>query len=211
MTTNTNIKLIGNSNYYTWKDNMVDCLHGQNLWHITTSKEKAPPELVATGKNDKPMEAAIFKARCQNTSYLQQVNATLSMINLSLDCLLQSLTHDCLSPTKVYKALLEHFDKPDMNCDLHDFAKLLNIHMGKTKTILRYINQINILIEWMTSNNYRFKPAWTIHFILCSLLLVYSSITTIIQAQVTIMLTQAQCYNTYNCCPRHDARSSSIL
>ncbi len=62
MTTDLNIKLVGSSNYYAWKDNIVNCLHSQNLWCVTTSEEKAPPELVPTGKNDKPMEATIFEA-----------------------------------------------------------------------------------------------------------------------------------------------------
>ncbi len=114
------------------------------------------------------------------------------MINLSLDCPLQLLTHDCLSPTKVYKALINHFNKPDMNHNLHNFTELSNIWMGETETILGYINQINTLIKRMTSNEYQFKPTWTIHFILRGLLPSYSGIATIIHTQATVTLNFTQ-------------------
>jgi hypothetical protein len=159
MTTDSNnVKLVSATNYYMWRDNIVDCLRGQNLWRITTGEEKAPAKAIPTRKNDNPTKATIFEERRHTTSYLQQIDATLSMINLSLNCPLQSLTQDCTTQSSAYKAILAHFNKPNINHDLHDFAKLTNIRMGKTKTILSYINWINILIEHMTNDKYKFKP-----------------------------------------------------
>jgi hypothetical protein len=189
MTTNSNnIKLVSATNYYTWHNNIIDCLRGQNLWRITTGKEKALAKAIPTRKNDDPTKAVIFKERRHTTSYLQWIDAALSMINLSLDCPLWSLTQDCMTPSTVYKAILTHFNKPNINHNLCDFTKLTNIWMGKTKTILGYINQINILIKHMTNNKYKFKPTWAIYFMLHSLPLSYSSITTIIHTQATVTL-----------------------
>lgn len=58
---------------------------------------------------------------------------------------------------------------------------------------LGYINQINVLIKQMTTNNYKFKPTWAIHFILRGLPPLYSTIATIIhtQAIVTLNFTQS--------------------
>jgi hypothetical protein len=40
----------------------------------------------------------------------------------------------------MYKAILQHFDSPDVNRDLHDFAELTNIKMSGMETIIGYIN-----------------------------------------------------------------------
>jgi hypothetical protein len=189
MTTNSNnIKLISATNYYTWHDNIVDHLRGQNLWHITTGKEKAPAKAIPTRKNNNPTEAMIFEERRCTASYLQWINAALSMINLSLNHPLWSLTWDCMMPSTVYKAILAHFDKPNVNHDLCDFTELMTIWMGETKTILGYINWINVLIKHMTNDKYKFKPTWAIYFMLCGLPLLYSSIATIIHTQATVTL-----------------------
>jgi hypothetical protein len=87
----------------------------------------------------------------------------------------------------MYKAILTHFYKPNVNHDLCNFTKLMNIQMGEMETILSYIDWINVLIKQMTTNNYKFKPA-SIHFILHSLPLSYSSITTIIHTQAIVTL-----------------------
>ena len=48
--------------------------------------------------------------------------------------------------------------------------------MSNTETVISYIDRINILIEWMTTVEYKFKLVWRIHFILCGLPMVYSEL-----------------------------------
>jgi hypothetical protein len=84
--------------------------------------------------------------------------------------------------------ILAHFNKPDINHDLCDFAELTNIRMSDMETIISYINRINILIEWMTTATYKFKPAWMIHFILHGLPPSFLGVVTIIQTQADILL-----------------------
>jgi hypothetical protein len=80
----------------------------------------------------------------------------------------------------VYTAILAHFDKPDINCNLCNFTELTNIRMSDMETIISYINRINILIKQMTMATYKFKPAWMIHFILRGLLPSFLGVVTII-------------------------------
>ncbi|ELR22966.1 uncharacterized protein ACA1_036590 [Acanthamoeba castellanii str. Neff] len=102
-------------------------------------KEEKLVVLVAAGQVV-PTKGAIFKARWQLANYLQRVNTALSMINLSLNQPLHSLTRDAATPNVMYKAILQHFDSPDVNRDLHDFAELTNIKMSDMETIIGYIN-----------------------------------------------------------------------
>jgi hypothetical protein len=82
----TVVKLISSANYYTWKDNIIDCLQGQNLWQVTSGKEIAPAPAAIVGSATAVTEAATFNAQCHTASYTQCIDAALSMINLSLDC-----------------------------------------------------------------------------------------------------------------------------
>ncbi len=60
--------------------------------------------------------------------------------------------------------------------------------MSDMETVIGYIDRINVLIKWMTTAKYKFKPAWSIHFILHSLPPSYTGIATIIQAQAKATL-----------------------
>jgi hypothetical protein len=81
----------------TWKDNIQDCLQGQNLWCVTMGKEEKLVVLVAAGQVVST-KGAIFKARWQLANYLQQVNTALSMINLSQSA--STLAHQGRSHTQ---------------------------------------------------------------------------------------------------------------
>lgn len=93
-----------------------------------------------------------------------------------------------MMPATAYNTILAHFNSPDVNHNLQDFAKLTNIQMSDTETVIGYIDRINVLIKWMTTAKYKFKPAWSIHFILHSLPPSYTGIATIIQAQAKATL-----------------------
>jgi hypothetical protein len=150
-------------------------------------EEEIPVIPVAAGQVV-PTEGAMFKARCWLTNYLQCIDAALSMINLSLNQPLYSLTRDSTMPGAVYKAILKHFNSPNINHNLHNFTKLTNIKMSNTETIISYIHRIHVLIKHMTTKEYKFKPAWQIHFILHSLPPAYSGIVTIIHTQAEVTL-----------------------